>query len=254
MGRGPSPRDPALFHENQSISLSAAIFDLCFLLGRDYPESSALQSVGNRYQLRERQRLAIMRCATDWRTLPARHDKECTALAGQTLAIDGFNLVILLEAACGGGPIFHAADGCFRDLSSIHGNYRMVKQTADVIESIGHWLATQQVAAVEWWFDAPVSNSGRLVTLVRELAEAHQWSWTAQTSSTVDQVIIDTPHVAISSDQIILNRCQRWANAGKMLVEALAPDAWILTLPLPRERDALRMLDGLDRVSPVIPS
>jgi hypothetical protein len=39
-----------------------------------------------------------------------------------------------------------------------------------------------------------------------------------------------------------------------MLVEALAPDAWILTLPLPRERDALHILDGLDRVSPVIPS
>lgn len=248
MGRGPSPRDPVLFHLDKVPALSEACLDLCYLFSRGFPEAAALQLVGNRFQLRERQRLAVLRCAANPLELAERKQRCVTELSGAHLVIDGFNLVILLEAASGGGVLLQGTDGCVRDLSSIHGNYRLVSQTAEMICQIGEWMEAQEVASAEWWFDAPVSNSGRLVTLVRELADERGWQWQAQTSPHVDQVVAATGQVAVSSDKIILRECQQWANLGRSLVEALTPDAWMIQLPQEEQvasLEAMAAIDGL---------
>lgn len=239
MGRGPSPRDPKDFHAKQVTLLSSATFDLCFLFEQGYSESAALQLVGNRYQLRERQRLAILRSAASFSKLQERQKKHCSELANATLEIDGFNLVILLEAAVGGGVVFEGMDGCCRDLSSIHGNYRLVSQTQDVIRRAGIWMAQQNIRTVHWWFDAPVSNSGRLCALVRELAEQEGWNWTAQTSPHVDSVISQSQWLSVSSDKMVLQRCTQWNNLGASLIRDLVPDVWLIRLPQEEKRQVL---------------
>ena len=60
--RGPHPEDVCLFGTAESQRLlRLAAGDLAWLLGRHYAPEAALTLVGNRYQLRQRQRHALRR-------------------------------------------------------------------------------------------------------------------------------------------------------------------------------------------------
>src|SRR5690349_15149262 len=61
--RGPGPKDPIWFGGDARDALRAAVADLSWLLSRGYTVPSALNLVGDRYQLVERQRLAVIRSA-----------------------------------------------------------------------------------------------------------------------------------------------------------------------------------------------
>lgn len=245
MGRGAGPRDAQMFASHFFPILSSAVLDLAFLLERGYAETAALKLVGDHFQIQQRQRHAVMRATASPTEIQRRRQNHVASLAGQSLSVDGFNILILLEAATGGGVILHCADETYRDLSSIHGNYRTVEQTRDCLIWFGRFCEQQQVAHVEWWFDAPVSNSGRLVLLVRELAFEHQWPWRVQTDDHVDRVLIHSDNLVVSSDKIILNSCQRWTNLGRTLIDhAFAqgdlPLLWKIELPQTTERLCLQ--------------
>jgi hypothetical protein len=186
----------------------------------------------------------VLRCAASPSEISQRKPNHVSDLKGEYIDIDGFNLVILLEAAIGGGMIFDCADGTFRDLSSIHGTYRMVEQTRDVIEWAGKWFEQQGLAGACWWLDAPVSNSGRLAAAIRDLCEVHGWKWQVEVTPYVDKELSKSPNIVVSTDKIILNKCQRWVNLGRMLIEDAASqgqltDIWIIELPRKTEREAL---------------
>ena len=63
--RGAHPQDPQLFADAETNKLRQASEDLTWLLNRGYPKTSALNLVGNRFALRERQRIAVMRSTCD---------------------------------------------------------------------------------------------------------------------------------------------------------------------------------------------
>jgi len=230
-GRGPNPRDPILFNEKALPKLSQATIDLCYLYQRKYAEGAALKLVGDHFQLQKRQRLAIMRSAADLTSLSMRNAKHVDDLRDQTLEIDGFNLIILMETALGGGLLMRGADGTLRDLGSVHGNYRTVGRTREGIEIVGKWLEDKGVAKVKWWLDKPVSNSGRLVTMIYELAEQHGWPWEAQTELRVDHTLSHSENVVVTTDKMIIEKCQHWTNLGLHIVTSTVPDAWMIYLP-----------------------
>lgn len=61
--RGPHPNDPKLFAAAHVPRLCQAVADLSWLLGRGYAINSALKLTGDRYNLTDRQRLAVRRSA-----------------------------------------------------------------------------------------------------------------------------------------------------------------------------------------------
>jgi len=85
-------------------------------------------------------------------------------------------VLITVEAAMSGGVIFVGRDGCFRDLASIHGTYRKVTETIPALQLIGEFLKEAGVTKALWLLDSPVSNSGRLKTLIGELADRNNWN------------------------------------------------------------------------------
>ena len=220
--RGPQPQDAELFSDRYLPALRAATDDLCWLLDRGYGSDSALHLVGNRYRLNKRQRQAVGRCAAAATDVEQRQSKrvELADLAGKPVAIDGFNLLILLETAAGGGVVLGARDGALRDLASVHGTYKHVRQTVPALLRVGE--ALRQCSAVTWYFDAPVSNSGRLKTMLRELAEANDFGWATELVVNPDRTLIDLPHniIRISSDRWILDEVAVWCNLGSELVPA----------------------------------
>ena len=110
--RGAHPSDERLFAPENLDALRTAVSELSWLLGRGYQSKSALKLVGDRHNLRERQRLAVARAACSDEARAARLARETGAskVEGAELIVDGFNLIITLEAALGGGVLVMCRD------------------------------------------------------------------------------------------------------------------------------------------------
>jgi hypothetical protein len=220
--RGKDPRDDALFgSESQREKLLLALNDMYYLLSKDYPPRATLALVGNRYRLRDRQILALQGMACSAKDIESRKLKEVTAdsIQGKTIYLDGFNIVIILETLLSGGYVFRGLDGCYRDISSVHGSYKRVKQTADVLITIGNALQELGAERVIWIFDAPVSNSGRLKTLCYETAKEHGFTWEVYLNNAPDKYLIAEHRLIASSDAWVLNGCYQWFNLASFIIK-----------------------------------
>ena len=144
--------------------------------------------------------------------------------------MDGFNLIITIEAALSKGPLLLGVDGCIRDLSSVHGSYRSVEETEQAIMIIGNALEQLGPSSVLWLLDRPVSNSGRLAARIAELAIQRGWPWQVEPVFNPDSTIIASDGVAITSDSSILNRVERWADLKSYLLTRDIPEAWLIDL------------------------
>lgn len=230
--RGAHPEDAWLFEAARHASLRVAVSELSWLLSRGYQTKSALKLVGDRHNLRERQRLAVARAACPDEHRARRDASRITEAeaAGEELVVDGFNLVILLEAALSGGVLVRGRDGCVRDLSSVHGSYRAVEETERAILLAGEALAALEPASVWWLLDRPVSNSGRLAARVREVASERGWPWEVRVEFNPDRLIVNSARIAVTSDSNVLDGVGRWLNLGRMIVEKYVERAWVIDL------------------------
>ena len=230
--RGPHPQDEKQFSSAVVADLRSAVADFSLLLTKGYAEKSSLKLVGDRLSLTERQRLAVMRNACSDQQLASRKQREIqiAELAGKPIAIDGYNVLITIEAAISGACVFKGRDGCLRDLASIHGTYRKVTETIPAVQMIGEFLKEVGVAECLWLLDSPVSNSGRLKTLIRELAEKNGWKWEIRLSISPDAELSKTDPTVVSSDSVILDRCKSWVNLAGAIIERKLPQVSLIDL------------------------
>jgi hypothetical protein len=230
--RGQHPSDATLFAADRIPDIQRAVADYSLLLSKGYAEKSSLKLVGDRFSLTERQRLAVMRsaCSDEQRASRKSRQLDISAVAGQMIAIDGYNLLITIEAAMSGGLIFRGQDGCYRDLASIHGTYRRVSETQPAIELIGGFLQQAGIAQALWLLDSPVSNSGRLKTLLRELAEKNDWKWIIELVTSPDAVLIKGEKIVASSDSVILDKCRKWVDLAGEIIKKRLPETKIIDL------------------------
>ena len=230
--RGPHPEDEQLFARDQLPLLRGATHDLSWLLGRNYAAKSATKLVGDRYGLAARQRLAVARCACSEAARIERRAKSVpwSSLTGQELWLDGFNVLTSVEAALSGGVILAGRDGCYRDMASMHGSYRKVEETSSAIQGIGESLHAWQVGPCRWFLDRPVSNSGRLRSLLRKEAKMAGWMWEVDLVADPDAILSRARSLVSSSDSQILDRVPRWFNLARNVIHDRLPTAWIVDL------------------------
>lgn len=230
--RGAHPEDQKLFAADQLPKLRSAVSELSWLLTRDYAMKGALKLVGDKFSLSERQRLCVSRAACSDQS-KAQRASSCISIDSvnnEAVIIDGFNLLITVEAALSGGLLFLCRDGCVRDLSSVHGSYRSVNETAKAIELIGNSLASHQPGSVMWLLDRPISNSGRLAQRIRETAAARNWGWSVDLPFNPDAEMIRSVDIVVSADGPLLDRVSRWANLTATLIEKSLADVWLVDL------------------------
>jgi hypothetical protein len=230
--RGAHPEDQRLFAADQLAILRVAVDELSWLLNRGYSITASLKLVGDRHRLNDRQRMAVARAAcTD--TSRAKRLATCVApeqIKDAELIVDGFNLLITIEAALSQGLIMLCRDTCIRDLASVHGSYRSVQETDRAIQIIGAALTTLAPRAVQWLLDKPISNSGRLAAKLRDLAAQHEWPWNVDVLFNPDTAISSSEQIAITSDAIVLDHAVRWFNLKACIIDRFIPDAWIIDL------------------------
>jgi hypothetical protein len=230
--RGPHPADAKLFADDKISDLRKAVVDFSLLLTKGYAEKSALKLVGDRFSLTQRQRLAVMRTACSDQQLDVRTGSlvKIADLASRPIAIDGYNILITIEAAMSGACIFKGRDGCFKDLASIHGTYRKVTETIPALQLIGRFLKETHIDDCLWLLDSPVSNSGRLKTLIEELAEQNNWNWQVKLTISPDAELKKTDLVVATSDGIVLDECKSWINLARQLIETKLPQTRLIDL------------------------
>jgi hypothetical protein len=225
--RGKESSDDKLFADKWLPVFTEAVNDFCYLLSRGYAPNSVLQIVGDRYKLNKRQREAIGRIAASDSDIEQRKAKMCTAdfMKGKVVEIDGFNLLILLESAMSGAYIFKGRDGTFRDISSVHGSYKRVSKTEEAILLVGNTLNSMGVERVKWYFDKPVSNSGRLKTMLTELSSDNNFNWEVELVYNPDQALADSKNIVVSSDGWVLDKAEYWYNLAGYLINGYITDA-----------------------------
>src|SRR5262249_17087761 len=230
--RGAHPEDKRLFAEDKVPLLREATAKLAWLLTRGYAATSSVKIVGDHHSLTDRQRLAVARAACSDEQRDKRHS-SCLSIndvRGETLAIDGFNLIITIEAGLSGGVLLISRDDCIRDLSSVHGSYRSVAETEIAVQMIGEVLETLQPASATWFLDKPVSNSGRLARQIMDLSSQRGWPWDVKLVMNPDAALSSSGQISISSDSVILDRVPRWVNLSRYLVGRDLPSAWVVNM------------------------
>lgn len=230
--RGYVPEDEKQFTGRQLELLKKAAGELQFLLDQGYEVKSAATFIGNHYLFSERQRLALARTVSSREWIIKRNKKELLQqekkILPGTVHIDGFNTIITLEVALSGAPVFSCGDGTVRDLAGLRGTYRIIDQTRKAIERMLQQLDSLKIENACFYLDAPVSNSGRLSSLIMECADQYNISVKTQVINDVDRVLEQLDGV-ISSDAIILNRCISWLNVMPTVIENME-SVWMIQL------------------------
>jgi hypothetical protein len=228
MGRGPHAADPTLFAPRFHPDLRRATADLSWLLGRGYAEPSSLKLVGDRYGLRQRQRAAVRRAACSDAARDARAARRLTLpdLEGRPLAVDGFNVVIVVESALAGAVLVRGRDSVLRDLASVHGNYRRVDTTQKALAAIRDAIAEAKPSRVSWYLDRPVSNSGRLRDWILDLEPR----WTVELPFDPDPVLAQADAVVATADANILDGDVAWIDLPALTTATRAETAWVVDL------------------------
>ena len=211
--RGYVPEDDRNFSPEAMKLLRTASRHVSFLINEGYDLKQAAVFVGNHYMLSERQRLAIMRSlATDTQLLCRKeHQISLDFLREQEVWIDGFNIIITLEVMMSDSLLFTCMDGAVRDLASLRGTYRLIPETTDAVQMMLDVLQDAAVGRVNILLDEPVSNSGRLKSLIADLGEAYPFELDIQVLRDVDRTLYGKACV-ITSDAIILDHCESWVN------------------------------------------
>jgi hypothetical protein len=231
--RGRAPNDEHLFGDQALAPMREAVGDLSWLLARGYTPTSALKLVGDRYELRERQRKAVLRaaCTDAERSARIASRVDIADVRGRDVALDGFNCIITIEAAMSGGAVLVGRDGAHRDMSSVHGSYRTVDETAAAVLAVGELLAAHAPASVTWFLDRPVSNSGRLRKAITDAAEEAGWNHVAELDNDPDRRLVEREDwVVATSDAWILDHCVAWVDIPGTVIAGGLDAPWIVDL------------------------
>ena len=218
--RGFVPTDSEDFSTESINILHTAGEDVYFLLNRDYPLKNAVTFVGNRYQLSERQRTALARIISPEKSIISRKEKELSEkeLSGQTVYIDGFNIIITLETAFSGSVLFRCMDGTIRDLAGLRGSYRLIDKTDMALQALADALTELSIEKAVFYLDKPVSNSGRLKKKILDSMNDRPFETEAFTENAVDPILENMENV-ITADAIILDRCSSWFNINDYILK-----------------------------------
>lgn len=156
--------------------------------------------------------------------------REPVDVRGQELWLDGYNILTVLESALAGGVVLPGRDSCCRDIAGIHRRYRKVSETMPALKLVGETVSALGVGLCRWLLDQPVSNSGRLKTLILETAREAGWNMEVELTYSPDHLLAETNHMIATSDGIVLDQCQRWINLASIIIAQRIPKARMVDL------------------------
>jgi hypothetical protein len=200
--------------------LLEAAEDFRYLLNRGYPRKAALELVGNRYGLTSDHRHLLHRGVFADRDSRARVKKKIPLekIENRDLAIDGYNVIITIEAGLSGRPLILGDDGFIRDISSLSRNFKKTKMSEKAIQLILNTLKEVKPRQTLFLFDAPISMSGKLAQEVRARLRGENLPGDASAVKVPEKILIGFPGVVATSDTAIIDQSKKVVDlAGDLL-------------------------------------
>ncbi len=188
--------------------LKQAAADFRFLLNRGYPREASLSLVGNRYDLPRAARQILHRGVFADAIAQARRAKLTTlsALAGQPLALDGHNVLIMLESALQGRLLVAADDGFIRDIAQLSRAYRDSPATRQALALLAAYISHHRPAApLTILYDAPMKRSGELAEQTRQIFAAHGLNADTRAVPVPERELLVFPGAVATSDTHLID-------------------------------------------------
>ena len=210
--------------------LQEAAIDFRYLLNRVYPRKASLELIGNHYQLTFDERHLLHRGVFSRDDAKKRLVKKISLqkISAQELAIDGYNVVITIEAALSGRPLIFGDDGFLRDISGLSGNYRKTRRTEEALRLIYALLKERKPRRTRFLFDAPISESGRLAQEVRKQLQEMKIPGDAEAVRVPEDILIGFPGIVATSDTAIIDQSARIVDLAGFVIRQRVPSARIL--------------------------
>jgi hypothetical protein len=200
--------------------LQEASEDFCYLLNHGYPRKGALELVGNRYGLTFDERHLLHRGVFSDADSESRQKKRIPIerIRNKDVAIDGYNVIITIEAGLSGRPLILGDDGFIRDISGLSGNFRKTERTEKALQLVLDALKRATPRQALFLFDAPISNSGKLAQEVRTRLKREDLPGDAKAVKVPEKILIGYPGLIATSDTAIIDRSKKVVDlAGDIL-------------------------------------
>ena len=214
--------------------LQEAAYDLRFLLNRGYRKKGALQFVANKYVLNKNERNYLARSIFSNLKSLERREKiiDISKIKDQFLLVDGYNVLITVESLYTGehDSIILCDDMVIRDLNAVFGKYKFRKVTERALNIILALISSYNPSCTCFFFDSPVSFSGRLADLTREIMEEYKLQGNVILSKNVDTEIIRLSRVkkgiVATSDSVIIDKVDKFVDIPHYILE-MNNDIWL---------------------------
>lgn len=195
--------------ENKFLQEAAENFR--YLLDRGYPRKPSLELVGNRYQLNADERHLLHRGIFSDEDSKWRKARKIPLyrIRGRDLAIDGYNVIITVEAGLFGRPLILADDGFIRDISGLSGNFRRSEKTEEALLLIFNALKRAKPRHALFLFDAPISKSGELAREIRIRLKREGIPGNARAMKVPEKILNGFPGVAATTDTAIIDQSRK---------------------------------------------
>jgi len=193
------------------MSLDKSSQDLKYLLDRGYRRTTALNLVVNRYNLSQKQRNLLLRYVFPEKEIRDHRKRLCppSRLRGKKVVVDGYNVLVTVEAVLEGKDTVLGMDGILRDVKGIFSKYRFRKESRIAIDKILKKLKDYEPSFVLFIFDSQISRSGELAAFVRERLREHKLKGKAETSPHADGDIKKLNWITLTSDSVIIEKVDR---------------------------------------------
>lgn len=184
-----------------------AIEDLRYLLGRGYGRISSVKFVGDKYQLDKPQRLLLYRGVypsggADTHKMKLVNPSD---VRGRVLAVDGFNVLITVNSAMKGIPVYLCDDGLLRDVSETHSSACREDLTKPLSFTV-QALVDLQPGSTHFIFDRLISKSGEFSKQVAQELRSKAVPGGASTATSADFEVLKKGDIIASSDSVIIDK------------------------------------------------
>jgi hypothetical protein len=207
-----------------SNDLQKAAGDFRHLLNRGYPRKAALELVGNRYGLISDQRQLLHRGVFSDADSESRQKKKFPVkwIRNKDLVIDGYNVIITIEAGFSGRPLVLGDDGFIRDISGLSGNFRTTERTEEAVRLILNVIKKARPRHTLFLLDAPISMSGKLAQEVRGLLKRENLSGDALAVRVPEKILIGFPGMIATSDTAVIDQSSKVVDlAGDIIMKRI---------------------------------
>ena len=200
-----------------------AVTDIRYLLDRGYPRKGAITFVCNHYRLDIKWRYVFTRVVFGRDTIKSRREKtvKCEDLKGEVVLVDGYNVLIGVESALKGEPVYLCDDGFLRDIRGVFRNYRCSGLTERAMDEILGVFTGFTPSRVEFLFDSQISKSGEMARWVEKKLKYVGLNGGARTSRHVDYDLKQSNGIIATADGSIIDEVAKAVNIQACVLEQL---------------------------------